>query len=219
MDGNRRWADQNNRSRVSGHKEGILAIERVIARCIYHSIPYATFYAFSAENWRRDEYEVRYLLRLMHRYLALIKQNQLSTHLYNRVQVRFIGDKMRFPPPIQSIMEQMETRDLLSSDCQVAVAVSYSGRDEILQAINLGISEGITQFDQAALARFLYAPHFPDPDLIVRTSGVKRLSNFLTWQSVYSELLFVNKFWPEINDEDIDSMVSDFRLRERKYGA
>lgn len=216
MDGNRRWADRHRHHRVRGHKEGILAIERVIAGCISNSIPYVTFYAFSKENWDRDPYEIRYLLRLMRFFLVRIEAG-LASRLFHRTKVRFVGELGDFPAEIQRLMGRMEQRDLPEVACTAVVAVSYSGRNEIISAAAAAVQAG-EPLTSAALGNRLQTAGIPDPDMIVRTSGVKRLSNFLPWQSIYSELLFLEKLWPDVVEADVVAVVEEYRTRERRFG-
>jgi undecaprenyl diphosphate synthase len=218
MDGNRRWADKEAVSRVSGHKEGIFAMERAIRGCIKHDIKYITFYAFSEENWRREPFELRYMMKLMYRYLRIIYNNKLQSNLYNRVAVVFIGNKEVFSDRLQNLMQLIERRVLPQTDCSVAIAVSYSGQQEIVRAVNLALTNGVRAVNKNDIQANLYASEFPDPDFIVRTSGVMRLSNFLTWQSIYSEILFYSKMWPEITEDDISAFVCEYNKRDRKFG-
>jgi undecaprenyl diphosphate synthase len=216
MDGNRRWADRHGYQRVRGHKEGIMAIERVIAACIDNSVPYVSFYAFSKENWDRDKYEIRYLLRLMRFFLVRIEAG-LASRLFRQTRVRFIGALDDFPAEIGALMRRMEGRDLPHVACTAVVAVSYSGREEILAAAAAAARAG-ESLTAAALGDRLQTAGIPDPDIIVRTSGVQRLSNFQPWQSIYSELLFIEKLWPDIAADDVAAVVDEYRRRDRRFG-
>jgi len=216
MDGNRRWADRHGHHRVRGHKEGILAIERIIAGCIDYCVPFVSFYAFSKENWDREKYEIRYLLRLMVFFLDRIDRG-LASDLFRRTKVRFVGAVDDFPVEIGRLMKRMEDRDLPAVDCTAIVAVSYSGRDEILSAAAAAVRAG-EPLTSVTLAARLQTAGIPDPDIIVRTSGVQRLSNFQPWQSIYSELLFVEKLWPDVDRDDVAFIIDEYNKRERRFG-
>lgn len=218
MDGNRRWADARGFSKVRGHKEGIYAIERVVNGCIYAKIPVATFFAFSTENWRREYFELMYLSRLMYRYLTLLSSGRTGRSIFNRVKITFIGDVERFGERNERLMRSIEKATNENSDCHVLIAVSYGGRDEIVRAVNKAIDSGCSVITKEDIENNLYAPGVPFPDMIVRTGNECRISNFLTWQSAYSEFLFMNKRWPDMNSDDVAYCKSVYEMRDRKFG-
>lgn len=218
MDGNRRWAEGNKVAQVLGHKEGMLAIDRVIKGCLANNIRYVTFYAFSTENWTREKFELRYLTRLMYRYMMQILERGETSKLYRKVKVRFIGEKSDFGERNEKLMIDVENRDTPEVDCHVNIAVSYGGRDEIVHAVNLALADGKTSFTKDTIEHYLYTSGQPDPDLLVRTSDVQRISNFLTWQTVYSEILFLEKFWPDMQESDIADLLATYAERERRFG-
>ena len=219
MDGNRRWADRNGVPRVRGHKEGIYAIERVIEGCIRNEIKFLTVFAFSTENWNRSRAELRYLSRLMFIYLSLLRGRRIGGDLLQKVKINFIGDIQNFGKLNYSLMNSIEevTRD--NSEIHVMVAVSYGGRDEIVSAVNRSLANGKNRITKIDIEENLYCPDVPFPDLIVRTGDEKRLSNFLTWQSAYSELFYLQKLWPDISSDDVQFCKVEYESRERKFGS
>jgi undecaprenyl diphosphate synthase len=154
----------------------------------------------------------------MYRYLLIILKQSVVGDLYSRVSVRFIGEKAHFGERNEVAMGEIENRVLKTTDCHVNIAVSYGGQDEIVRATNLAIEDGHKRVSKSIIANYLYTAGIPDPDLVVRTSGVQRISNFLTWQSVYSEFIFYEKFWPEMTSDDIGILLAAYYQRERRFG-
>jgi undecaprenyl diphosphate synthase len=219
MDGNRRWAAERGMPQAEGHRAGIHALERVVRGCLENGISYLTLYAFSTENWRRTEEEVTYLLDLMEDYLGQILHAGLASDLFRRVNFTARGDMRRFRPSIVKIIEGLAARDNHDSNINVAIAVNYGSRAEIVEGINRLLEAGVSRIDEERFAEYLDHHGFPDPDLMVRTSGVHRLSNFLLWQSAYSEFLFIDEKWPDLTEESIAGFVEEYRRRERRYGT
>ena len=213
MDGNGRWATKRGLVREAGHKKGAETFKKVVEYCISRDIGLVTVYAFSTENWRRPESEVEGIINLLVDYLDDVLNNEQKT----RCRVRFIGDVTRFSPEIQEKMRKCEegSRDYPNA---LNVALNYGGRADIVQAVNKLISEGCTRVAEEDISNALYTYSQPDPDLIIRTGGEMRLSNFLTWQSAYSELYFTDKLWPDITNEDIDKALEFYSKRQRRFG-
>jgi len=218
MDGNRRWADAHRLPRVRGHKEGIFAIERIVQGCIQGDIHWLTLFAFSTENWKRSQFELRYLVRLMFRYLWLLRDRKVGGALLEKVRISFIGDREQFGAKNNSLMLEIESTTKLNSGCHVIVAVSYGGMDEIVHAANKAISQGKRKLDREDINRNLYLPDVPFPDLVVRTGNSYRMSNFLIWQVAYSELMFLDKLWPDVSENDVYECKQVYLGRERKFG-
>ena len=219
MDGNRRWASERGLPPKEGHRAGIGALERVVQGCIDNGISYLTVYAFSTENWRRSEAEVAYLLGLMEHYLASVLHDGLSGDLFRKVRFSARGDLARFPASIVEIMEGLSARASDEAVINVSLAVNYGARAEIIDGINKALESGVSKIDEESFADLIDHQGFPDPDFIVRTSGVHRLSNFLLWQSAYSEILFIDEKWPDLTEESIAAFVAEYRGRERRYGT
>ena len=216
MDGNGRWARRRGLSRSLGHAAGAEACKRVFRRCRDLGIRTVTVYAFSTENWSRPREEVEALMSLFDRYLDTLLSDFES---YNANFV-FLGDKSPLPEGLRLKMEDIERRSReLGSEYTLNLAINYGGRDEIVHAVNLLIAEGKERITADELASRLYTAASPDPDLIVRTAGEQRLSNFLLWQSSYSELYFTDRLWPDMDARDVDDAVRAFLGRTRRFGG
>ncbi len=221
MDGNGRWAASRHLPRVAGHREGARALRRTIEAAMRHGVAWLTIYAFSSENWRRSAGEVLDLTGLLRQYL----RTEIAELAANGVRMRFIGDRDRFDAGIQKDLAQAERETAGNTTLNLTVALSYGSRAEILAAARRmldAVEAG--QIDPTALtedvfARFLSTDGMPDPDLILRTSGEQRLSNFLLWQAAYAELVFLDVLWPDFDANHFAAALADFARRERRFGA
>ena len=221
MDGNGRWAASRHLPRVAGHREGARALRRTIEAAMRHGVAWLTIYAFSSENWRRSAGEVLDLTGLLRQYL----RTEIAELAANGVRMRFIGDRDRFDAGIQKDLAQAERETAGNTTLNLTVALSYGSRAEILAAARRmldAVEAG--QLDPTALtedvfARFLSTDGMPDPDLILRTSGEQRLSNFLLWQAAYAELVFLDVLWPDFDANHFAAALADFARRERRFGA
>lgn len=214
MDGNGRWATSRGLPREAGHTEGAKTFERVVKYCGDIGIKYVTVYAFSTENWSRPKNEVDKIMSLLERYLdrMMKKINEYD------VEVRFIGDMTPISDGLKKKIARAET-ETRGKTLRLNVALNYGGRAEIVHAVNSLLSDGITEITEDMLESRLYTQGCPPPDLIVRTAGEQRLSNFLMWQSAYSELYFTDTLWPQLRGEDIDRAVESFYRRTRRFGG
>ena len=214
MDGNGRWAKKRGMPREYGHKVGAKVFKEVIQYCKDIGIKYVTVYAFSTENWKRSEREVSAIMKLLDEY---IKEAEGSAD-GGELRVRFLGDLSRLPKELETEALRLER---ITEGCPrtVNIALNYGGRAEIVEAVNKLISSGVKTITEDILTSALYTAGMPDPDLIVRTGGEFRLSNFLMWQSAYSELYFTDTLWPDMKSEDIDRAVAEFYCRTRRYGG
>ena len=216
MDGNGRWAKRRGLPRNQGHAAGAEACRRVFRRCRELDIRTVTVYAFSTENWTRPKEEVEGLMRLFDRYIDTISADLDS---YDARFV-FIGDKTPLSPPLREKMAALEAASAArGSAFTLNLAVNYGGRDEILHAVNTLVAEGAREITAEELSSRLYTAHSPDPDLIVRTAGEQRLSNFLLWQASYSELYFTDRLWPDMDAGAVDEAVRAFLARTRRFGG
>jgi undecaprenyl diphosphate synthase len=217
MDGNGRWAQQRGLSRMEGHEAGTENIRRILSRAAELGIGYLTLWAFSTENWRRPPEEVEGLMRILG---SAIESETAELHRQG-AQLRHIGDLEALQPDLrQSVLEAIElTKD--NSRIVLTLAFNYGGRQELINAISHMLRDGVAPdaVDEETVERYLYMPDLPDADLIIRTSGEWRLSNFLLWQSAFSELFFSPKFWPDFGPADLDSAVTDYSQRERRFGG
>lgn len=213
MDGNGRWANRQNAERVRGHRAGALVVREIVTHARERGVRYLTLFAFSSENWARPEQEVASLMELLGEYLV----EERSTMLKNGIRLRSIGASHRLPPEIQSLLEMVceDTKD--QNDMDLVLALSYGARDEIVRAANALAAAG-KEINEENLSRKLDTRAIPDPDLVIRTSGEIRLSNFLLWQAAYSELYFTDVPWPAFTKEDFDLALSDFERRKRRFG-
>lgn len=213
MDGNGRWAERRGMPRRFGHRYGAEAFRRVVRYCGDIGIKYVTVYAFSTENWSRPEKEVQSIMKLLDKYLDECAK---SVEEYD-IRMKFIGDITRLAPELAEKAKKLEE---ISKDNKLTLclAINYGGKDEIVNACNKLIASGKSNITADDIASELYTAEIPDPDLIVRTAGEMRLSNFLMWQSAYSEFYFTDTLWPDMTSRDIDKAVEAFYNRQRRYG-
>ena len=221
MDGNGRWAQARGKPRLFGHHAGALRVREIVEACPGLGVKYLTIFAFSTENWKRTQTEVSGLMKLFKRYLM----SETKQLVESGVRVRFIGDRMKLDYALVALMDELE---LLTSDNDVihlTVALNYGGRDEVARATKRlcrEVSEGKLDpesVDAETLARRLDTYVLPDPDLVIRTSGEARISNFLLWQSAYSEYEFVDTLWPDFTRDEFARVLSGYNSRERRFGA
>jgi undecaprenyl diphosphate synthase len=218
MDGNGRWAREKNLPKIIGYQRGIESAQKIIEYSKDLGIKYLTLYAFSLENWQRPKNEVAKLMNMFRDYL----KNDIEKLIKKDIRIIFIGDRLKLDEDIRDSMKQVEDKSLQNSFC-VIIAMSYGARNEITSAIlKLGEqydNESLNQNNIEELFESAINPHgIPNPDLLIRTSGEKRLSNFLLWQIAYTELYFTNKYWPDFAKQDLLDAIEDFNKRERKYG-
>lgn len=222
MDGNRRWAKERGLTTPQGHKAGADALERIVEACFERQIRHITFYAFSTENWNRPAPEVAALMSLFSRYLdsLLDRWENSDKDVYHHTRICFIGDLSGFDQKFRDRVEKIEN---LSKTKEIRmtmnIAINYGGRADILQAVNRAIQEGKTHLTEQDIDDRLYTAGQPDPDLIVRTGGEMRLSNFLLWQSSYAEYYSDPCFWPDFDEAHLDTALDAYVKRVRKFGG
>lgn len=214
MDGNRRFAAEQGLPTLEGHRQGLETFLTVVRFVRDQGIPHAVFYAFSTENWKRSKEEVTYLMEL---FSGLIDRLE-ETADEEKVRVRFIGKREDFSDVLQQKMAELEEKSTEFTKTTIWIALSYGGRAEIVAAVNEAIAKGET-VDETSFASLLWTKDLPEPDMIVRTSGEARLSNFLTWHSAYSELYFIDKHWPALTKQDLEDILIEYGKRTRRYGA
>lgn len=220
MDGNGRWAKQRGLPRTAGHSAGAEAFRRIANYCRTLGVEYLTVYAFSTENWRRSQEEVGGIMVLLRRYL----EEAIRDMEKNRVRFRFFGDLSRLSPQLQKLCRDAENRSV-EYDVQVNFCLNYGGRDEIVRAARVfakEVAEGKRQPEELTedlFSTYLYSAGVPDPELIIRPSGELRTSNFLPWQSAYSEYVFMDILWPDFSPEDLDKAIAEFHQRNRRFGG
>ncbi len=220
MDGNGRWAQMRNRPRTYGHLAGARAAKKIITSAATAGLKNLTLFAFSTENWSRPETEVRFLMRLLAHQILREQKNLMK----NNIRFRTIGELSRMPAPVRDIVEQTVAMTAGNNGLNLVFALSYGGRQEIIRAareLAEKVSAGelkVENIDESLFANQLESSFLPDPDLIIRTSGEERLSNFFLWQAAYSEILVFNKFWPEFTSDDFKYAMNIFSQRERRFG-
>lgn len=213
MDGNGRWAKARGLERQEGHKVGVKVFERIANTCFDYGLNTVTFYAFSTENWKRPPVEIKTIMGLLGLYL-----DKCGGDLKKRgVRFRMIGDKRGLDKSLQNKINRLEA-ETAHFDRTLNVAINYGGRDEIVHACNVLLQNG-EEITKENISRALYTAGSPEPDMIIRTAGERRLSNFLLWQSSYSELYFCDKLWPDFSDDDLKEAINDFYSRRRRYGG
>ncbi|SFB97432.1 Undecaprenyl pyrophosphate synthetase [Polaromonas sp. OV174] len=213
MDGNGRWATKRYLPRIAGHKQGVDALNRCVRACLERGIAVLTVFAFSSENWNRPSDEVSGLMDL----LLLSLSREVSSLSGNGVRLHFVGDRLRFSEKVQRGLMQAERSTAANQRLVLNICFNYGGRWDIAQAAQKLASQG-EAITELSLDRAMALAHVPDPDLLIRTGGELRISNFLLWQLAYSELYFSDKLWPEFDDSELDAAIAVFRTRERRFG-
>ncbi|SMY07490.1 polyprenyl diphosphate synthase [Flavimaricola marinus] len=221
MDGNGRWAQERGRPRLFGHHAGARRVREVVEACPDLGVKYLTIFAFSTENWKRTQTEVAGLMKLFRRYIT----REAKALLEAGVRVRFIGDRVRLDEKLVTLMDELELMTSHNDKCHLTVALNYGGRDELTRAAKRLAYEiecgrlTHNDVDAETLAGFLDTHVLPDPDLVIRTSGEARVSNFLLWQTAYSEYEFVETLWPDFTKDIFADVVKSFCARDRRFGA
>ncbi|MBI5675579.1 MAG: isoprenyl transferase [Nitrospirae bacterium] len=217
MDGNGRWARQKGLPRIQGHREGVKRVNEIVEVSIEKKLKALTFYTFSMENWQRPKAEVNALMRLLSVYL----KSEMKRLVDKNVVFRAIGDIKKLPDGVQKLIMDFETLSKNNTGLLLTSALSYSGREEIVNAVKNMLSNDVRpeKVDEKMLESYLYTAGIPDPDLIIRTSGEMRLSNFLLWQSAYAEFYFTNTLWPDFGREKFISAIKEYQGRERRFGG
>lgn len=221
MDGNGRWAQQRGRPRLFGHHAGAKRVREIVNACPDIGVKHLTIFAFSTENWKRTQTEVSGLMRLFRRYI----EREARDLLEEGVRVRFIGDRMKLDAKLVTLMDNLELLTANNDHVHLTIALNYGGRDEVTRAAKkmaYEIEQGRLSHkdvDAETLAKFLDTQFLPDPDLVIRTSGEARISNFLLWQSAYAEYEFIDTLWPDFTAAEFAEVVGNYGTRERRFGA
>lgn len=220
MDGNGRWAKARHLPRVEGHRQGARTVREIVEESRRLGIRYLTLFAFSTENWQRPEDEVSALMKLFLRFL----ESELETLLKNGIRLRAIGDLNRLPEAVRALLDRSQENTKQMQGMDLILAVSYGAREEIVHATRK-ISEAVlagqikpSEINEALIAKNLYAPEVPDPDLLIRTSNESRISNFLLWQLAYAEIVVTSALWPEFSVADYHNCLNEYRRRDRRFG-
>ncbi|WP_282608210.1 isoprenyl transferase [Pelagibius sp. Alg239-R121] len=221
MDGNGRWANARGLPRTAGHRQGAESVRRTVKAAMKLGIPYLTLYGFSSENWSRPMAEVEDLMGLLRRYL----RSELAKFHENGIRLQVIGQRDRLPGDIVRLIEDAEKTTKDNDQLTLVMALSYGGRQDITTAARR-VAEAVAagkikpeELDETRFGSYLWTDGIPDPDLLIRTSGEQRISNFLLWQSAYSELVFVEKLWPDFDEDDLADAIREYQRRDRRFGA
>ena len=217
MDGNRRWAKLHNYPSAVGHKQGVSALKKTVQACDDFGIKYLTVYAFSTENWNRKQEEVDFLMDL---FVQTLKNESKELHEKN-VVIDFIGDLTKLKPALQDVLNYSKNLTKDNSGVHLQIPLNYDGRDEIVHAVKKIIKSGIDveNITEDTISNNLYTAGMPNPDLLIRTGGEKRISNYLLWQCAYSEIYVTQTFWPEFDKQALEDAIMEFHSRQRRFGA
>ena len=220
MDGNGRWAKQRALPRFAGHKQGVETVTKIVDECVHRGIRFLSLFAFSSENWGRPRPEIDALMGLLLQFLTSQRQKMLR----EGIRLRVIGDTSRLSQSIQNALADAEKETMLGETLTLVLALSYGGRDEIMRAAKqiareaLAGSLDIEQLDNRSFSRFLDTGDIPEPDLLIRTSGEMRISNFLLWQAAYAELYFTDVLWPDFSADELQKALDEYACRKRRFG-
>lgn len=220
MDGNGRWAQSRGLPRSVGHKKGAETLQQIVKAAADFGVEYMTVYAFSTENWKRDKEEVNYLMNLLRQYLA----TELQEIKKQGARIKVIGEREMLDKDIIAKIEQLEKETSQNQKFTFCIALSYGSRAEIVSAVKKTVNSVASgaikaeDINEKTFSEALYTSDIPDPDLVIRTSGEQRISNYLLWQIAYSELFFTKTLWPDFTPEELKEIIEDFNLRERRYG-
>lgn len=216
MDGNRRWAKEKNLPSAMGHKKGVDALKNILRACNDFSIKYLTVYAFSTENWNRKKEEVEFLMNLV----AVTLTNELAEMHKENVQIHFIGDLTKLSDKLQKILANAVETTKNNTGVVLQIALNYGSRDEIVHAVQKIVESGVKsdKIDEQLISENLYTAGVPDPDILIRTGGEQRISNYLLWQIAYSEIIIRSEFWPDFDKNSLKDSILEFGKRQRRYG-
>lgn len=216
MDGNRRWAKEKNLPSAMGHKKGVDSLKNILRACNDFSIKYLTVYAFSTENWNRKEEEVEFLMNLV----AVTLTNELAEMHKENVQIHFIGDLTKLSDKLQKILANAVETTKNNTGVVLQIALNYGSRDEIVHAVQKIVESGVKsdEIDEQLISENLYTAGVPDPDILIRTGGEQRISNYLLWQIAYSEIIIRSEFWPDFDKNSLKDSILEFGKRQRRYG-
>lgn len=221
MDGNGRWANKRILPRSAGHKAGAQTLKKLVKNCEKEGLRYLSVYAFSTENWKREKEEVEYLMKLLREYI----ENYIRDTNKNNVKLSVIGDRSALDKDLQDKINHVENITKEKQGLHLVIGLNYGGRDEIIRAIKklstqvIKSNINLDTLDESLFERYLDTYDIPDPELLIRTSGEQRISNFLLWQTAYTEMYYTDKLWPDFTIEDLREAVSIFQKRERRFGG
>ncbi len=214
MDGNGRWGIAKKNSRNYGHKKGLATVEKVIDAAIEHKIKYLTLYVFSTENWKRPVNEINYLLKLLNSYIS----KEIKNLLKRDIRIKVLGNIKQFPKELKLKLSNVEKLTKNNKTIQINMALNYGSRQELVGSIKKLIKKK-NNISEKNIGKYLYTRGLPDPDILIRTGNTNRISNFLLWQLIYTEIFFVKKMWPDFTKKDFSKIISKFKKINRNYGG
>ena len=214
MDGNGRWGLKKKRSRNYGHLQGIKIVETVIKICIKKKIPFLTLYTFSTENWKRPENEINFLFNLIRKSL----KKKLKQIIKQGIKINIIGRKQGLPNDIKKTINIIQKKTINNKTITLNLALNYGAKDEILNALKMLVNQSKKKINHKNFEKNLYTYGMPDPEILIRTGGTKRLSNFMLWQIAYTEIFFIDKLWPDFNERDFNDIIYNFNKIKRNFG-
>ncbi len=213
MDGNGRWGRNKNKSRNFGHLKGVETVEKIVKESLKLKIPMITFYVFSTENWRRPKTEIRFLFNLISSYF----KKEIKNVVKNGIKINILGRTSSFSLPLKSVLRNTVKKTIKNKKLIVNLALNYGSKNEIKNAF-IKLQKSRSRITEAKISKNLYTGKMPDPDILVRTGGQRRLSNFMLWQLAYSELYFLDKLWPDFNANDLKKIIKNYRSIKRNFG-
>ncbi len=211
MDGNGRWGKKKNKSRNYGHYFGVKTVKKIVEKSIKLKIPIVTFYVFSTENWRRPKKEINFLFKLIKNYFNV----ELPNVIKNGIKIKIIGEVKNLPKSLKVILKNTEKKTKHNKKITVVLALNYGAKKEILNSLK----KSIKKITEKEICKNLYTKNMPDPDILIRTGGRKRLSNFMLWQLAYTELYFLDKLWPDFSSKDLEKIIKSYHNIKRNYGG
>ena len=214
MDGNGRWAERQSKRRSAGHEQGAKNVSIITEYCAQIGVRYLTLYAFSTENWKRPKTEIEFLMKLLSKFL----KKELKTFKENNIRFDVIGDINKFSKSLQKTILHVKSETSNCTGMTQVLAINYGSRDEITRAVNQAIKKGV-EIEEKDMGELLDTSNFPDVDLLIRTGGDQRLSNFLLWQSAYAELFFTSTLWPDFSTGELETILSKYETTSRRFGA
>ena len=214
MDGNGRWGLKKKKSRNYGHKQGILIVEKIIEAAIKKKIKFLTLYVFSTENWKRPINEINYLFKLLNNYI----DKEINLLKKKNIKIKILGDIKPFPKILKSKIIKLQSSTKLNKKIQINMALNYGSRNEIISTVNK-LKRNSLKINENNINNNLYTKNIPDPEILIRTGNTNRISNFLAWQAIYSEIFFVKKMWPDFTKKDFYKIINDFNKIKRKFGG
>ena len=214
MDGNGRWGKNKNKSRNFGHLKGVETVEKIVKASLKLRIPMITFYVFSTENWRRPKTEIRFLFNLIGSYF----KKEINNVIKNGIKINILGRTSSFSTPLKSVLRDTVKKTTKNKKLVVNLALNYGSKNEIKNAF-IKLKKSRSKISEAKISKNLYTSKMHDPDILIRTGGQRRLSNFMLWQLAYTEIYFMNKLWPDFNNKDFKIIVNNFRKIKRNFGS